>query len=60
MWNLKYGTNESIYKTETDSQILESRLMVVKGEGFKATVEAEISRCKLFKSKMDTQQGHSV
>ena len=21
MWNLKYGTNESIYKTETDSQM---------------------------------------
>ena len=21
MWNLKYGTNEPIYKTETDSQI---------------------------------------
>ena len=20
MWNLKYGTNESIYKTKTDSQ----------------------------------------
>jgi len=23
MWNIKYGTNEPIYKTETDSQIRE-------------------------------------
>ena len=32
MWNLKYGTNEPIYKTETDSDI-ENRLVVAKGEG---------------------------
>ena len=32
MWNLKYGTNEPIYKTETDLQI-EYRLVVAKGEG---------------------------
>ena len=31
MWNLKYGTKESIYKIETDSQT-EYRLVVVKGE----------------------------
>ena len=31
MWNLKYGTNEPIYRTETDSQ-LENKLMVTKGE----------------------------
>ena len=30
-WNLKNNTNESIYKTETDSQI-EHKLMVTKGE----------------------------
>ena len=24
MWNLKYNTNELIYKTETDSQILKT------------------------------------
>ena len=28
MWNRKYGTNEPIYKTETDSQ---NRLTVAKG-----------------------------
>ena len=31
MWNLKYNTNEPIYKTETDSDI-ENRPMVVSGE----------------------------
>ena len=32
VWNLKYDTNELIYKTETDSQT-ENRLTVTKGEG---------------------------
>ena len=32
MQNLKYDTNELIYKTETDSQT-ENRLTVTKGEG---------------------------
>ena len=31
MWNLNYGTNEPIYKTETDSKDTENRLVV--GEG---------------------------
>ena len=30
IWNLKYGTNEPIYKTETD---IENRPVVAKGEG---------------------------
>ena len=29
MWNLNYGTNEPIYKTETD---IENRLVVAKGK----------------------------
>ena len=32
MRNLKYNTNELIYKTETDSDI-ENKLTVTKGEG---------------------------
>ena len=32
MWNLKYGTNEHSYETETDSDI-ENRFVVSKGEG---------------------------
>ena len=31
MWNLKYGTNKSIYKAETDSDI-ENRPVVAKEE----------------------------
>ena len=31
MWNLKYDTNELIYKIEIDSQT-ENKLMVTKGE----------------------------
>ena len=32
MWNLKYGTNELIYKTETNSQI-KNRIVSVQGGG---------------------------
>ena len=32
MWNLKYGTSEPTYKTETDSD-MENRLVIAKGEG---------------------------
>ena len=32
IWNLKYGTNEPIYRTETDSD-MENRLVVAKGRG---------------------------
>ena len=31
MWNLKYGTSESIYKTETDSDI-QNKLVVAEGK----------------------------
>ena len=31
MWNIKYDTNELIYKTETDSDI-ENKLMITKEE----------------------------
>ena len=41
MWNLKYGTNEPIYETETD---LENRPVVAKreGEGVEWTESLEI------------------
>ena len=32
MWNLENDTNELIYKTETDSQDIENKLMVTKEE----------------------------
>ena len=31
IWNLKYGTNEPVYKSETGSD-LDNRLVVAKGE----------------------------
>ena len=45
MWNLKYGTKEPMYKTETDSQT-ENRLVVAKGEG-EGWTELGVSGCKL-------------
>ena len=33
MWNLKYDTNELIYKTETDSQTWKTKLWLPKGKG---------------------------
>ena len=35
MWNLKNYTNESIYKTETDSQMKKTRVTKRKREGDK-------------------------
>ena len=32
MWNLKYDTNELIYKTETNSQLQNTNLWLSKGE----------------------------
>lgn len=32
VWNVKNNTNESIYKTETDSQKIENKHMVNKGK----------------------------
>ena len=33
IWNLKYDTNEFIYKTETDPQTLKTKLRLPKGYG---------------------------
>ena len=32
MWNLKNNTNESIHKTETDSQTQKANFLIIKGE----------------------------
>ena len=42
MWNLKNNTNESIYKTETDSQTQKTNLWLPKGKGG-GGVEGEIN-----------------
>ena len=46
MWNLKYSTNEPIYKTENNS---DNRLTVAKGEGVGRGMDWEfgVGRCKL-------------
>ena len=49
MWNLKYGTNEAIYKTETDSQAKRTDLWLLRrrDRGGGRDWEFGISRCKL-------------
>ena len=44
---LRYNTNESIYKTETDSTDIEKSLMVAKGGERGIDWEYGFSRCKL-------------
>ena len=53
MCNLKYDTNELIYKTETDSQIQKTNLWLPneKGGGRGINQEFEISRYKLLPIK---------
>ena len=49
MWNLKYGTNEPIYRTETDSQIWRTDLWLLGSVGGRRGMDWEfgVSRCKL-------------
>ena len=48
MWNLKYDTNEPIYKTETDSQTQRTDWWLPRGRsGGGMEWEFGISRCKL-------------
>ena len=49
MWNLKYDTNELIYKTETDSQTQKTNLWLPKEKGVGGGINQEfgISRYKL-------------
>ena len=48
MWNLKYGTNELTYETDSLTNT-ENRLVVAKGEGSGGGIEEEsgVSRCRL-------------
>ena len=49
MWNLKYNTNELIYKTKIRVTDTENRLVLVKGEKGANGIDWEsgINRCKL-------------
>ena len=46
MWNLKYNTNQHIYKTEADTQTERTDLWLPRWWGWKDW-EFGISRCKL-------------
>ena len=61
MWNLKYDTNELIYKTEADSQTQKTDLWLSKGKGGKRGINQEfgISRYKPL-YKIGKQQGPIV
>ena len=50
MWDLKYGTNEPTYKTETDSQIWRTDLWLPRAERGSSGTDREfgVSWCKLF------------
>ena len=59
MWNLKYGTNEPIYKTETDSQTQRTDLWLSRGgSGGGIDWEFGVSRC--ITNGRDKQQGPTV
>ena len=48
MWNLKYGTNEPIYRTEIDSWTRRTDLWLpMGGEGSERDREFGVVRCKL-------------
>ena len=48
MWNLKYGTNEPTYKTETDSQTENPPVIFAKrARGSGMDWEFSVSKCKL-------------
>ena len=48
MWNLKYGTNERIYRRETDSLTQRKDLRLPSGGGSGRDWAFGVSGCKLF------------
>ena len=60
MWNLKYDTNELIYKTEKDSQAEKTRLWLPKEKGGRGNWELEMNRCTLLINKNLTVQHRTL
>ena len=61
MWNLKYDTNELIYKTETDSQTQKTNLWLPKGKGGgRDKLEVWDQQIQTTIYKIDKQQGPTV
>ena len=57
MWNLKYNTNEPIYKTETDSQIQRTDLWLPRKRG---GLEVWDQQMQSIRYKMDEEEGPTV
>ena len=62
MWNLKYVTNEPIYKSETETTDIENRLVVARLEGGRKRDELGVwgYYMQTITFKMDKQQGPTV
>ena len=61
MWNLKYGTNEPTYETETDSQTQKTDLQLPRGEGWgRDGLRVWGQQMQTIIYRMDKQQGPTV
>ena len=61
MWNLKYDTNEPIYKTETDSQTQRADLVAEGEEGWERDgLGVWNQQMQTIIYRMDKQQGPTV
>ena len=61
MWNLKNYTNESMYKTETDSQTQKTNLWLPKGNGGRRNkLRVWDYQLQTTIHKIDKQQGFTV
>ena len=60
MWNLKYDTNELIYKTETDSWTQKTNLWLPKGKGGAGELGVWDQQMQTITYRMDKQQGPTV
>ena len=60
MWNLKYDTNEFIYKTENDSQIQRTDLWLPKLEAGRDGLGIWDQQMQTSIYRMDKQQGPTV
>ena len=58
MWNVKYDTNELIYKSETDSQTQKINLWLPKGKGRRGINQGQQIHTTIY--KIDKHQGPTV
>ena len=56
MWNLKHNTNESVYRTETNSEAQKRNLRLPKGTGGKEEQIRSVGLTQTITHKIDKQQ----